>query len=97
MNRFWNWMGGRRNTMIWAAFLVACSSLYVMRGGKPIATFGEWMIFVPAIISLLVAGIVIEEKFQKVKDVELAKVASIADVAKVEGQAEVNKIEAEEK
>jgi hypothetical protein len=54
--------GGRRNTMVWAAFIVSCACLFVMRGGEPIATFSEWTVFVLANTALLVAGIVTQKK-----------------------------------
>jgi len=80
--RLWNFMGGRRNTMVWAAFIVACVCLFVTRIGKPIATFSEWTVFVLPLIGLLVAGIVTEEKFQKNKDVEMAKAGVVEEEKK---------------
>jgi hypothetical protein len=59
--------GGRRNTMVWAAFIVSCVCLFVMRGGKPIATFGEWTVFVLANTALLVAGIVSQKRKEAIK------------------------------
>ncbi|MFA5149033.1 MAG: hypothetical protein WC491_07925 [Candidatus Omnitrophota bacterium] len=90
-------MGGRRNTMVWAAFIIANVCLFVSKNGKPIATFSEWTVFIIPVIGLLVAGIVTEEKFDKNKAVELAKISGATDVAKAAGVAEVNKIEAEKK
>lgn len=92
--KLWDFMGGRRNTMGWAAFIVACVCLFTKMNGQPIATFVPWGAFVVTILSVIAAGIVTEEKFQKTKDVEMAKVASTAEVAKVEGQAEVDRVEA---
>jgi hypothetical protein len=70
-------MGGRRNTMVWAAFVLADLCLFVSKNGKPIATFSEWTLFVIPLVGLLVAGIVTEEKFKGDTAVEMTKMTGV--------------------
>jgi hypothetical protein len=93
--KIWNLMGGRRNTMAWGAFTIASVCLFVKMNGQPIAVFSAWAAFALAILGIVTAGIVTEEKFDKNKAVEIAKISGATDVAKAEGIAAVNKIEAE--
>jgi len=71
--KLWNFLGGRRNTMVWAAFIIACVCLFVSKNGKPIATFSEWTTFVILAIGLLVAGIVAGDKIEGDKQTEQLK------------------------
>jgi hypothetical protein len=93
--KLWNWMGGRRNTMAWAAFIISDVCLFVKMNGQPIALFIPWAGFVGTLLGIITAGIVTEEKFDKNKAIEIAKISGATDVAKAEGVAAVNKIEAE--
>lgn len=92
--KFWNLMGGRRNTMVWLAFLVASSCLYVTKAGKPIATFSEWTVFILPLIGMLIAGIVTGDKFDGEKQTEQLKDTAKVEVAKAEATVEIAKIEA---
>ena len=80
--KLWNFMGGRRNTMVWAAFIVACVCLFVTRMGKPIATFGEWTVLVLPLIGLLVAGIIVGDKIEGDKETQQLKDAVVKEELK---------------
>jgi hypothetical protein len=94
--KLWSLMGGRRNTMAWAAFIIASVCLFVKMNGQPIAAFLAWAAFVGTLLGIVTAGIVTEEKFKG--DNETARIknaaAAVVETAKVESVAEVAKIEA---
>jgi ABC-type transport system involved in cytochrome c biogenesis permease subunit len=89
-------MGGRRNAMAWGAFTIASVCLFVKMNGQPIAIFTAWTVFVLAVLGIVTAGIVTEEKFKG--DNETARIknaaTAVVETAKVESVAEVAKIEA---
>ncbi|MFA5379930.1 MAG: hypothetical protein WC455_29490 [Dehalococcoidia bacterium] len=82
-----SWAGGRKYVLVVAGFLVASAALFFKKSiGIPYATFSEWTMFVLADFGFYFSVNYAQKKAENVMTVETAKVASVAEVAKIEAE-----------